>query len=129
MIINRHKKTRYVKRNPHIIEAIQFNGDNLQDILEFANGKVGYNIFIPNGDEALPQLKLWLKGNGLSIDKEIKEDDYLIRDKSSPYGEYTVCGKKAFEELYVPEENLDCVDEMIERAKFANEAINKSDDT
>lgn len=126
MIINRHKKTRYVKRNPHIIEAIQFNGNNLQDILEFANGKVARNIFIPNGDEALPQLKLWLKGNGLSTGYEIKEGDYLVRDKSSPYVEYTVWSKEAFEELYVPEKNLDCVDEMIERAKIANAATNKT---
>ena len=30
---------KYIKKNPHVIEAMQFTGDNFKEIVEFTNGR------------------------------------------------------------------------------------------
>lgn len=82
---------KYVKKNPHVIEAIQFDGINADEIINFSDHKVVYDA---------SKSSILLKGNGLSIDKQIKEGDYVIKDISSPYGEFTICSERAFKDTY-----------------------------
>ena len=85
---------KYIKKKPHIIEAIQFDGSNYQELANFSNSRT---TAVVHDDKSV---EVWLKGSGLSIDKLIKKGDYLIKDSASMYGEFTVCGEKAFNEIY-----------------------------
>ena len=93
---------KYIKKNPHVIEAMQFTGDNFEEIVEFTNGRADY--FIHDGAWKLgiapPQVQMWIKPIGLSIEKPIVEGDYVIKDEASGYGEISVCNQQLFESIY-----------------------------
>ena len=68
----------------------------------FTNGRADY--FIHDGAWKLgiapPQVQMWIKPIGLSIEKPIVEGDYVIKDEASGYGEISVCNQQLFESIY-----------------------------
>lgn len=78
--------SKYVKR-PIIVEAIQYNGDNFEELANFSNNKV----FVEDG---------WLycmtlEGN---MKAKNKAGDYLIKGIQ---GEFYICEKDIFEKTYM----------------------------
>lgn len=89
---------RYVKK-PVEIEAVQWNGLNLNEIIEFVGDKLQCEIY----DEAwrLGQAPptLDMKIHTLEGDMEVSEGDYIIKGVK---GEFYPCKPDIFEETYSP---------------------------
>lgn len=77
--------------NPEIIEAIQYTGDNMQEILDYT------------GKEAvLIQHETMLCYDGsYRFESVIHVGDYIIKDG---FGDFKICGKRQFEDIYEYEE-------------------------
>lgn len=96
---------KYIKKKPHVIEAVQYNGCNHEEIIEFAKPHVDFaykctgETNISDG-EIKNAVDLWVKPIGLSIEKPIRKGDYVIKDEAAGYGEISVCNQQLFENIY-----------------------------
>ena len=79
------------RTKPCEIEAVQWNGDNLDEIIQFANKK---NLMVKFKQNAkAPELKI----KTLEGDMEASVNDYIIRGLR---GEYYPCKPDVFEKKY-----------------------------
>lgn len=92
---------RYVKQ-PVVIEAMQWTGDNIQELWDWVGAG---NLYGPVPEEhdgemtrAATPAKLWVAANGAWLDLEIGE--WIIRDKLGFYP----CKDSVFAENYAPED-------------------------
>ena len=96
---------KYIKKNPHVVEAMQYDGLNHEEIAEFAKPHVECSYVCTDKTEITDgrienAVNLFVKPIGLSIEKPIKKGDYVIKDSSSGYGEISVCNQQLFESIY-----------------------------
>lgn len=73
------------RRLPEIVDAIQWNGKNFKDIVDFIGGTENRHFL------AFHQNKLHL------LDTKIEEGDYIIKNEE---GEFSFCNSKSFKEDY-----------------------------
>ena len=85
------------KKKPVIIEAIQWTGDNVSDIIEFVNH---YDIRLQNNYENGEE-KTELYINTLEGSMHASQGDWIIK---GVHGEFYPCKPDIFEETYEPAE-------------------------
>lgn len=78
----------YYETIPTVIEAIQFTKDNIEDVLNFTNGKASIKV----DDESIQVVIDTLEGKMLA-----PEGSYIIR---GVLNEYYPCTKDAFNKKY-----------------------------
>ena len=106
---------KYVKK-PVVIEAIQWDGTNLEEIKEFVGDSLIYDIndaawqVGKGAPHILMQIKT-LEGNHIC-----SKGDYIIKGVK---GEFYPCKPDIFEETYSPADGLDESLDIIEKAKNA----------
>ena len=83
------KTMRYIKK-PIAVEAIQWTGDNFQEVREFMND--AHVVITMYDDLIIPTLE---------GDMKAPKDSWIIR---GPMGEYYPCRREVFEETYEPVE-------------------------
>lgn len=95
---------KYVKKDPVIIEAIQYNGDNIGEISNFVGTNLSiqrYNQMCFPFAESDQQVRnrLYLKNNNNLI--EVNISDYVIKTSKNIF---YPCKKELFESTYVKQE-------------------------
>ena len=89
---------RYRRTNFNEVDAIQWTGENTNEVKEFAKGCIDvdimYNTYLTS--VCISGYQLFLETNGLR--QEIYKGDYIVKDSDSNY--YT-CKPSIFESHYV----------------------------
>lgn len=78
----------FYESKPLMIEAIQYTGENIQEVIDFTLGKASIRIMNEAPCAVIETLE------GLML---IPEGSYIIRETS---GNYSVCLEKIFEQKY-----------------------------
>ena len=87
------------KKKPVVIEAIQWNGHNLQEIKDFVGKDLIYSIYDTAQEcgKGIPYVDM--KIHTLEGDHEVSKGDFIIKGIK---GEYYPCKPDIFEETYEP---------------------------
>ena len=87
----------YYRKKPVVIEAIQWNGNNLAEIKEFVGDSLVYDIIDTawQGGKGKPHVLMKIKT--LEGDMEVSEKDFIIKGIN---GEYYPCKPDIFEKTY-----------------------------
>ena len=80
------------KKKPIVIEAVQFTGNNYQEILDFGDKTVKQPFLFKDGTGSETIVIRTLEGN-----MEVSEGDYVIKGIK---GEFYPCKPDIFEETY-----------------------------
>jgi uncharacterized protein YeeX (DUF496 family) len=92
-------ETMKFRKKPIIIEAIRWDGDNCEEIIEFTKGKalIINDIGGSADGEGYPQQYIKLIINTLEGDMEAKLNDWIIKGVN---GEFYPCKPDIFEKTY-----------------------------
>ena len=85
------------KKKPVIIDAIQFNGLNLEEIKEFVGDKLVYDIIDTAWQVGKGRPHILMKIKTLEGDMNVSEKDYII---SGINGEFYPCKPDIFYKTY-----------------------------
>ena len=85
------------KKKPIIIDAIQFNGLNLEEIKEFVGDKLVYDIIDTAWQVGKGRPHILMKIKTLEGDMNVSEMDYIIKGVE---GEFYPCKSNIFEKTY-----------------------------
>ena len=83
------------RKKPIVVEAIQYTGDNYEDLLKFAPDNIGFVNITSNNNTVLWQTFVTLKTRDNVL--EVNISDYVIKDED---GDYQVCKEDVFEKSY-----------------------------
>lgn len=83
------------RKKPTEVEAVQYTGDNYEELLEFAPDSIGFINITSNNDTVLWQKLALLKVGDKFL--EVNISDYVIKDED---GDYQVCKEDVFEKSY-----------------------------
>lgn len=85
------------KKKPVVIEAVQWNGLNLEEIKEFVGEDLQYNILDTAWEVGKGAPHTLMKIHTLEGDMEVSKGDFIIRGVN---GEYYPCKPGIFEKTY-----------------------------
>ena len=85
------------RKKPVVIEAIQWNGDNLNEIKEFVGESLDYNIIDTAWKVGKGAPHVLMKIHTLEGDHECAKGDYIIKGVQ---GEFYPCKPDIFEQTY-----------------------------
>lgn len=85
------------KKKPVVIEAVQWNGLNLEEIKEFVGEDLQYNILDTAWKVGKGAPHTLMKIHTLEGDMEVSKGDFIIRGVN---GEYYPCKPGIFEKTY-----------------------------
>ena len=85
------------KKKPIIIDAIQFNGLNLEEIKEFVGDKLVYDIIDTAWQVGKGRPHILMKIKTLEGDMNVSEMDYIIKGVN---GEFYPCKPDIFNKTY-----------------------------
>lgn len=87
----------YYRKKPVVIEAIQWNGNNLTEIKEFVGDSLVYDIIDTAWQVGKGKPHVLMKIKTLEGDMEVSEKDFIIKGIN---GEYYPCKPDIFEKTY-----------------------------
>lgn len=87
---------KYIKK-PVVIEAIQWNGINIEEIKEFAKEKIEYSIYDAGYKAGITPPVIDITIHTLEGDMKVSINDYIIKGVK---GEIYPCKPDIFEETY-----------------------------
>ena len=85
------------RKKPVVIEAIQWNGDNLNEIKEFVGESLDYSIIDTAWKVGKGAPQVLMKIHTLEGDHECTKGDYIIKGVQ---GEFYPCKPDIFEQTY-----------------------------
>ena len=85
------------RKKPVVIEAIQWNGDNLNEIKEFVGESLNYSIIDTAWEVGKGVPHVLMKIHTLEGDHECTKGDYIIKGVQ---GEFYPCKPDIFEQTY-----------------------------
>lgn len=85
------------RKKPVVIEAIQWNGDNLNEIKEFVGESLDYSIIDTAWEVGKGAPYVLMKIHTLEGDHECTKGDYIIKGVQ---GEFYPCKPDIFEQTY-----------------------------
>lgn len=85
------------KKKPVVIDAIQFDGLNLEEIKEFVGNKLIYDIIDSAWQVGKGRPHILMKIKTLEGDMKVSEMDYIIKGVE---GEFYPCKSNIFEKTY-----------------------------
>ena len=95
---------KYVKKDPVVIEALQYNGDNLGEISNFVGTRLSIQKYdqmcFPFAEPEQPNHRLYLRNNNNLV--EINVSDYVIKTSNNIF---YPCKKELFESTYVKQDD------------------------
>jgi len=89
------------RKKPVVIEAVQWNGTNLHDIIAFVGDSLRYEIFDAAWEAGVGVPCVRMKIKTLEGDHECSEGDYIIKGVN---GEFYPCKPDIFAKTYEPAE-------------------------
>ena len=87
----------YYRKKPVVIEAIQWNGNNLTEIKEFVGDSLVYDIIDTAWQVGKGKPHVLMKIKTLEGDMDVSEKDFIIKGVN---GEYYPCKPDIFEKTY-----------------------------
>jgi len=98
------------RRKPVILEAIQWTGDNTDEVLDFGQGKIKCKQYkyCPNGKDIIYDKELYIET--LEGKLRASKGDYIIKGVK---GEFYPCKPDVFEKIYeeIKERKVDVINE------------------
>lgn len=85
------------RKKPVVIEAVQWNGLNLEEIKEFVGKNLEYNILDTAWEVGKGAPHVIMKIHTLEGDMEVSKGDFIIKGVN---GEYYPCKPDIFEKTY-----------------------------
>lgn len=85
------------RKIPVVVEAVQWNGSNIEEIKSFAGSQLKYDILDTAWQvgKGRPHVFMWIKT--LEGDMQVNEGDYIIKGVQ---GEFYPCKPDIFEQTY-----------------------------
>ena len=85
------------RKKPVVIEAIQWNGLNLEEVKEFAGDSLSYYIYDSAWKRGVAPLKIGMGIQTLEGEMQVSVGDFIIKDIQ---GEFYPCKPDIFKETY-----------------------------
>ena len=87
------KSMKHYKRKTSIVEAVQWNGYNLQEVKDFTGSNADVEYGENNDNDVVADIIIHTNG----CDVRLKKGDYIIKNV---HGEFHYCEPTLFEETY-----------------------------